>query len=132
MSRVCPTCGKERKPESFREGTPDCFRCRALSISVSPSSMPTRVGAGLWAAKKEERHLDVDGEAYKRLRRDGFQPKSINGSAHLEANATTRFEIESGQVFKPGEVKAALGQFEDVMGHAATTPITTPVGGDAA
>lgn len=133
LHRVCPTCSKDRPPTSFRDGSDDCFRCRALSISVSPSSMPTRAGAGLWQAKREEQHLSVDGEAYKRLRRDGFQPKSINGSANLEANATTRFEIESGRVYEPGAVKAALGQFEDVMGHAATTPITKPIdSGDAA
>lgn len=132
MGRVCPSCERERPGTSFREGSPDCFRCRALSVSVSPSSMPTRTGAALWQAKTEERNLTVDGEAYKRLRRDGFQPKSINGSAHLEQNATTRFEIESGRCYEPGAVKAALGQFEDVMGHSATTPVTKPIGDDAA
>ena len=95
--------------------------------------MPTRVGAGLWAAKKEEATLTRDGEAYKRLRADGYQPKSINGSADLERDATTRFEIESGRAYKPGDVKTALTQFEDVMGHSVTTPMTKPLdGGDAA
>jgi len=131
VKRVCPSCTRERPPTSFREGSPDCFRCRALSVSVSPSSTPTRTGAALWAAKREEHTLNTDGEAYKRLRADGYQPKSINGSAHIEANATTRFEIESGQVFKPGEVKDALAQFGDTFGHDVCTPVTKP-SGDAA
>lgn len=104
-----------------------CWACRiGNGPNVAPSATPTRVGAGLWAAKREERTLEVDGEAYKRLRGDGYQPPTINGSAHLEANATTRFEIESGQVHDSAQVKEALTVFEDMTGSDACTPVTTP------
>jgi hypothetical protein len=39
-------------------------------------------------------HKDVD--AYKRMRKDGVQPKSVKGSAELEQRAGSRWEIETG------------------------------------
>ena len=132
LHRICPTCGKERPPTSFREGSVDCFRCRALSVSVSPSSMPTRVNANLFAWKKEERKLERDGEAYKRLRAEGHQPMKIDGSADLEARASTRFEINSGMVGDPKQTAEAISFFTDTFGRDPLTPATTPNPPDAA
>ena len=39
-------------------------------------------------------HKDV--AAYKRLRKDGLQPKSVKGSATLEQRAGSKFEVETG------------------------------------
>jgi hypothetical protein len=96
--------------------------------NVSPAATPTRSGADRFRRDKvEEQRLTTDGEAYKRLRADGFQPRGINGSAHLEANATTKFEIESGQVFSDkAQGHEALGFFKDTFGRDATEPATTP------
>ena len=39
-------------------------------------------------------HKDV--AAYKRLRKDGLQPKSTKGAARLEQTASSRWEVETG------------------------------------
>lgn len=45
-----------------------------------------------------ERQLDKDRPAYKRMRDEGLQPKSLKGAAEIEKRATTRFEVESGRI----------------------------------
>lgn len=43
--------------------------------------------------------------AYKAMRRDGLQPKSIDGAAEIQAKAETKTEVESGVVFTPEQRK---------------------------
>lgn len=64
------------------------------SILIAPSSMPTRSEAFRVERETEIMHRDV--AAYKRLRKDGVQPKSIKGAAELEKRAGSRWEIETG------------------------------------
>lgn len=45
----------------------------------------------------KERKWDKDMRAYKNLRRDGLQPKQIDGSYVLERNATDTREVEMGR-----------------------------------
>jgi hypothetical protein len=40
-------------------------------------------------------HRDV--AAYKRLRKDGLQPKSVKGAAELESRAGSAWEVNTGQ-----------------------------------
>lgn len=108
---------------------PDCFGCKALTIQLTPSAAPTSADASLAKMKAEEKTLTEDGEAYKRLRRDGFQPKNINGSAQLEAQAGTRYEIESGQLFTgPAQqgMRDAVTWFEDHAERGVFEPASTP------
>jgi len=74
---------------------PDCFGCKIQSVSLAPSATPTRSNAGVINFETKKSHADV--AAYKRLRKDGVQPKSVKGSAELEARATSKWEIETGQ-----------------------------------
>lgn len=88
----------------------------ARSVTFSASAMPTR------SQSKQPLHVDMvekswrdDMPAYKRLRRDGLQPRTIEGSAMLEAKACDRVEVESGKLFGEKlsmvkDVKAALGE----------------------
>jgi uncharacterized membrane protein len=46
----------------------------------------------------EQKTLDKDRAAYKRLRRDGMQPPRIDGCAHLEKEAVTTLEVQTGVV----------------------------------
>jgi len=91
---------------------PDCFGCKASSISFAPSAMATRsLAAGYKATEKQQ---EKDLPAYKRLREDGLQPKSTKGAAEIEAQATTRFEVTSGQIFRAEDkstLKAALTEY---------------------
>lgn len=106
-----------------------CFACKALSIAVAPSATPTRASAHLFASKAEEKRLETDVPAYKRLRANGYQPKGVNGSAELEARATTRFEIESGNIYDGADqapMREAVTWFEDHTGRGVCDPVTTP------
>jgi len=46
-----------------------------------------------------EKSWKDDMPAYRRLRREGLQPRTIEGSAYLETKATDRLEIEDGKLY---------------------------------
>jgi putative FmdB family regulatory protein len=64
------------------------------SVAIAASSMPTRSEAASVEKNTEIMHKDV--AAYKRLRKDGVQPKSVKGAAELERRAGSRWEVETG------------------------------------
>lgn len=64
------------------------------SVSIAASSMPTRSEAA--HVEKQTAIMHKDAAAYKRLRKDGVQPKSVKGAAELERRAGSRWEIETG------------------------------------
>ena len=69
-------------------------------VNIAPSATPSRNSViDLEATKKAEKAKDADMSAYKRLRQSGVQPKSINGSAHLEKHAETKNEIQAGRLY---------------------------------
>jgi hypothetical protein len=74
--------------------TDDCFGCRIQTVSFAASAMPTRSEAAKVERDTAVMHNDV--AAYRRLRKDGVQPKSVKGSAELEKRAGSRWEIETG------------------------------------
>jgi hypothetical protein len=74
---------------------PDCFGCKCLSISIAPSATPTRSEAAKVERDTAKMHRDV--AAYKRLRKDGLQPKSVRGAAELETRAGSAWEVNTGQ-----------------------------------
>lgn len=74
--------GRHQKTENCAE---DCFGCKIQTISIAPSALPTRSNAGTVGSETAVMHKDVD--AYKRLRKDGLQPKSVKGAAKIEARA---------------------------------------------
>ena len=78
--------------------------------------------------KAREARWNRDMPAYKRMRDQGLQPKGIDGAADLERDASTRFEIESGQAFagKGKQVEEAVNLFEDTFERSVFTPATTP------
>lgn len=78
----------------FDSCAPDCFGCKIQTISVSPSAMPTRSDAANINKETAKSHADV--AAYRRLRHDGTQPKSVRGAAALEKRADSKWEIETG------------------------------------
>jgi putative FmdB family regulatory protein len=71
------------------------------SVLIAPSSMPTRSEAARVEKETEVMHKDV--AAYKRMRKDGVQPKSIKGSAELEQRAGSRWEVETGMNLRGNE-----------------------------
>lgn len=79
-----------RQHPSYVEG---CFGCKAASLIL-----------GVRADDDYHRNFDhvveVDGPAYKRLRRQGYQPPAVHGSAELEARACTAYEIQRGKIYE--------------------------------
>ena len=104
----CTQCGNvEEIIHGFNDGHSfHCVTCgRAMSklisgVNIAPSAMPSRNSViDLDATKKAEKAKDADMSAYKRLRQSGLQPKTINGSAHLEKHAETKSEIQAGRLY---------------------------------
>lgn len=74
-----------------------CFGCKIAHIAVSSSAMPNRRSSAHGINQKEAR-WDKDMDAYKRLRQDGLQPPTIDGSAKLESKAEHKFQVETGRL----------------------------------
>jgi hypothetical protein len=74
-----------------------CFGCKLEGFTIAPSAMGTRHPNAARAALKDPQ-LDKDREAYRRLRRNGEQPKHVGGSAYIEATASESCEITTGRI----------------------------------
>ena len=119
---ICRKCDKPLTEDEVpsKEGFPN------LGASCYTTSSSKRK---VLAIDAKDKAFGKDGPAYKRLRQNGFQPVRIDGSAQMESEATTRFEIESGNIMKGNQAKIAeaidiienTGAVSDVF-----TPVTTP------
>ncbi|MAU65080.1 MAG: hypothetical protein CL882_03565 [Dehalococcoidia bacterium] len=92
-------------------------------VYIAASATPTRGmhdGKAIdWAGTKtKEREKERDMAAYKRLRSEGIQPKSINGSAKMEREAATSHEIKAGTLLQgpKSEKKRKERALNDVLG----------------
>jgi len=100
---------------------PDCFGCKASSVAFAATAMPTRSTAAATEQATKIQHKDV--AAYKRLRFNGLQPKSVKGSAALEARANSKWEVETNTSLKGDaklgrrldEAQAAINKGESVI-----------------
>lgn len=70
-----------------------CFGCRVAGISFGANSTTSR-GAEVAATNQTAKNWDKDMPAYKRLRKEGLRPRSIDGAAELEKKATERWQVE--------------------------------------
>lgn len=78
-----------------------CFGCKIAGLSVAASATPSRKGGARAATiNKKDKVLEKDLDAYKRLRQEGMQPPSIDGSAIAEKRAEHKWQVETGLGFK--------------------------------
>ena len=63
---------------------------------------------GTLSKKQAEQQFSMDMGAYKRIRKQGLQPRTIDGSAELEKRANNRLEVEMGQLFSKEDWPKAL------------------------
>ena len=114
-----------------KDGThsPSCFPCKIKTVGIAPSAMGTRFPTAA-RAKVGDPKLDKDREAYRRLRRDGVQPKHVGDSAHFEAHATEAFEIETGQVVEDHKVRNKLAAAFAGMPATGATALPAEVGAE--
>ena len=88
-------------------------------VNIASSAMPSRNSViDLDATKKAEKAKDADMSAYKRLRESGVQPKSINGSSHLEKHAETKNEIQAGRVYSSDASRKESERLMNSIGKA--------------
>lgn len=90
---------------------PGCFGCRAESVQF-------RTGPS--AQTVSEKTLTKDLSAYRSLRLQGLQPRTIDGAADLADRASTAFEIETGRLH-PRLTDADVREAKDVA--AAVAPV---------
>ena len=83
---------QETHPNLDVEG---CFGCRVAGIRMGMNSTTSR-GSKVAQINKTERQWNVDMPAYKRLRREGLQPKRIDGAAEIEKKAEHKFQVKPG------------------------------------
>ena len=93
-----PRPHQDRHP-TFVEG---CFGCKLLTIHYGRPPTPQ---------SRMEQRWQQDMPAYKRLRADGLQPKSIDDCATLERHADNQLEVEMGHLF----TKAQMPVVQDIM-----------------
>jgi hypothetical protein len=79
---------------------PGCIGCKVLSVSIAAAALEVK-GAEVRKIDTKEKVLDKDLGAYKRLRDNGLQPRSVDGSADVERHVTSQFDIDLGRVVKP-------------------------------
>lgn len=95
MENICRDCSDPAEPGSSR--CKPCFRRHLHGIRIAPSATPSR-NAQVAKLNDKEKEWDRDIAAYKELRRQGLQPRQIDGSADLAARANTGLEVERGAV----------------------------------
>lgn len=86
----------------------DCYGCKLATIAFNPTEH---------FFSKKDRQWDTDIEAYRRLRKNGVQPKGIDGSAEIERKAGTVHEVESGQVLSTRKQRR---QLQSLLGDMPT------------
>ncbi len=92
----------------------NCFQCKINSIQFSPAANISKMTPKVREQREFQEAAMTDVEAYRRLRKEGFQPRAVRGSARLEKTAESRFEIESGYRLSSAKVGA---KYDEAMGY---------------
>jgi|TARA_B100000470_G_C19792412_1_gene392764 putative FmdB family regulatory protein len=97
--------GFDETYEEVCQGCSGVVRKHFGSVYVSASATPTKgvhEGKAIdWeGTKAKEKTKENDMAAYKRLRSEGTQPRSIDGAAAFEKHAETSHEIKAGTLLQ--------------------------------
>ena len=72
-----------------------CFGCKVAGVRMGMNTTTTR-GQEVAKINTTEKGWQKDMPAYKRLRQNGLQPKSIDGAAEIEKKAKHEWQVETG------------------------------------
>lgn len=104
-----------------------CEECSRIAVQVMSSpaiaadALPNKKH-GVRAIDAREKRWDKDMPAYYRLRKEGLQPRGIDGSAEWEAKANSQIELEMGKVLgKEKDVRRA----EEISSELLDTDVTS-------
>lgn len=81
-----------------------CFGCRIQSVQFAGAS-PMAI-----EIRKRDRQLVKDGDAYRRLKKDGIQPIGTTRVAELEANIDHPMEAKLGRKLNQSEQRLVRRQ----------------------
>lgn len=88
-----------KEPTVWELPCPVCNRVATMhmqSPAIAADALPNKAH-GVRAINEREKRWDVDMPAYKRLRKEGYHPKSIDGAHDVERDAKHPLEIEMGR-----------------------------------
>lgn len=112
------------KAETVREiPCPECGRIAPLhmaSPAIAADALPNKKH-GVRAINQREKNWDRDMPAYKRLRKQGLQPRGIDGAGDIEALADSPLEVEMGKKLgKEKDVRRAQEISSELLGNDVT------------
>lgn len=91
----------------FGQHDADCFGCKVQTIQYGPV-------IDVAPQTLTERRWDRDMPAYARLRRDGLQPRSVDGAADLEQKMNHgQIDIDLGHLLQPSQYVQARECMEE-------------------
>ena len=105
----------------------NCFACKLSSIHFSGAATPTRTPE-IAQKMQFEKEMTRDNAAYRRLRKEGYQPKAVKGAANVEQFATSKFEIESGHRLSSAKVGR---KYDETQAYLTTGGGLKPIGASA-
>lgn len=91
-----------------------------LSVGIAPSAVATRSGRAAEINETEKRWAS-DMDAYRSMRRQGLQPRQIDGADRLAATASDPLEIEMGRTLpgSPKEIRDGIERANQIMDEAS-------------
>lgn len=98
----CPTCNRAMRR---------VYRMPSIAAAALPNK-----NAGVLAIDRTEAGWSKDMPAYSRLRREGLQPKGIDGAARLEAHANTQTELAMGRLMPEAKVREGVERSSEILG----------------
>lgn len=84
---------------------PGCYSCKLLSIGISAHALETK-GKPVVAIDHRERKWTKNHQAYRALRKDGLQPRGLDGAYEVQEHAEHRLEVEMGHALKKEQIEA--------------------------
>ena len=78
-----------------------CFGCKVAGVRMGANTTTSR-GARVGEINRTEKQWNADMPAYKRLRQQGLQPRSIDGASFAEKHADHRWQIEGASALPAG------------------------------
>jgi hypothetical protein len=98
-----------KEPTVWELPCPECPRIATMhmaSPAIAADALPNK-GHSVRAINEREKRWDSDMPAYKRLRKEGHHPRSIDGAHDVERDAKHPLEIEMGRKLRYPDGKAA-------------------------
>lgn len=98
---------------------PDCYGCKLATVNFGASCTPTRKPVAVADMARESR-WNRDIPAFQELRKNGVQPRQIDGCGDVAQSDAERFEIQTGVAVQGKANKERTKDALVALGHGAT------------